>query len=68
MIKYGAFKIALYASKHNEQWICEYIIEHEETSGMKNPRGSAKGIFQSLKEAEDAAIREAKHWIDQHVL
>ncbi len=68
MISYHAHKIALYPRKHNEQWICEYIIEHEETSGMKNPRGSANGIFHSLKEAEDAAIKEAKHWIDRHLL
>ena len=66
MIKYGAFKIALYASKHNEQWICDYIIsELEET---KEYRGSANGIFHSLREAEEAASNEAKHWIDRHFL
>jgi hypothetical protein len=68
MISYCAHRIALYPEKHNEQWICAYIIEHEETSGMKNHRDSANGIFNSLKEAEDAAIKDAKHWIDRNIL
>lgn len=62
MIRYGAFKIALYPRKHNEQWMCEYIIE------LDGYRGSANGMFRSLKEAEDAALTEAKHWIDRHFL
>ena len=68
MISYRTFKIALYPKEHNEQWICEYIIELEETLGMKGHRGSANGIFHSLKEAEDAASKEATHWIDRHIL
>ena len=68
MISYHTIQIALYPRKHNEQWICEYIIELEEPVGMKGKRGSANGIFHSLTEAEDAAIKEAKHWIDCHFL
>ena len=68
MIGYSGLKIALYPRKHNEQWICEYIIEREDVLGLKNSRGSANGIFHSLREAEEAALNEAKREIDRQLL
>jgi hypothetical protein len=68
MIEYRTLRIALYPRKHHEQWICEYIIEREDVLGFENSRGSANGIFHSLKEAEEAASNVAKREIDRQLL
>lgn len=62
-IKFKGCTVALNSSKQDDKWACSYFIDTQ----VKVYRDSADGTFASQKEAEDAAIKKAKKWIDETV-
>lgn len=67
MPDYKGYTISLFPrQKDDEKWVCEFLAHTIGKSAATGRRDYADGTFDSSKDAEDAALKKAKLWIDSN--